>query len=300
MSTRCVICLEEDGRYKGTYCRWDGYPRDAGMILLKAYSDRTLLDRLISLGGISTLHVSIDGTSFLGDGRWPKTAEDPADLMEDVGADYAYVFGEDGRWTMRRYGVPESADLLAVLREECPSSFRSDGGQQAVHGQDDAVLGNDGGDRYGQDLLHGGGHYGGADDAQGPVPLGADGGDDGVLQGGHGVLPHVDFHPVEVDRLRKVLHDVGEGDDRDEALVVGLHYHLQGLDDLADRAEVGLALVLQELVHGALGDARYLAELVEGHPELVVQDIAEGLLEAPLLPEHARYQVRDGHPRRLA
>ena len=117
MSTRCVICIAEDGRFKGTLCRWDGYPADVGMTLLKAYSDRRLLERLVSMGGISVLRVSIDGTAFLGDGRWPKTADDPADLMEEAGADYAYVFEEDGRWTMMRHGVPDRMSLLDVLRD---------------------------------------------------------------------------------------------------------------------------------------------------------------------------------------
>ena len=58
MATRSAIGLLEDGKVKGIYCHWDGYPEYNGNILLKHYDKEKTLD-LLSLGNLSSLNEEI-------------------------------------------------------------------------------------------------------------------------------------------------------------------------------------------------------------------------------------------------
>jgi len=61
MSTRSRIgMVQDDGKVVSIYCHWDGYPSNNGAILLKHYTDKEKVARLISLGDISCLEAEID------------------------------------------------------------------------------------------------------------------------------------------------------------------------------------------------------------------------------------------------
>lgn len=56
MGTRSTIAIElADGAVQQVYCHWDGYLSHNGKILLEHYSDPLKLQKLTSLGGISSL-----------------------------------------------------------------------------------------------------------------------------------------------------------------------------------------------------------------------------------------------------
>ena len=53
MSTRSYICMEVgDDQYKTIYCHSDGYLSHNGALLLKYYSDRETVERLLERGGL--------------------------------------------------------------------------------------------------------------------------------------------------------------------------------------------------------------------------------------------------------
>ena len=59
MSTRSYICMEVgDNQYKTIYCHSDGYLSNNGALLLKYYSDRKTVERLV---GCFREEQSIDG-----------------------------------------------------------------------------------------------------------------------------------------------------------------------------------------------------------------------------------------------
>lgn len=61
MSTRSRIgMVQDDGKVISIYCHWDGYPSNNGAILLKHYTDKEKVARLISLGDISCLEAEVD------------------------------------------------------------------------------------------------------------------------------------------------------------------------------------------------------------------------------------------------
>jgi hypothetical protein len=56
MGTRSTIALEfADGTVEQVYCHWDGYLSHNGQILAEHYSDPFVLQKLIDLGGLSSL-----------------------------------------------------------------------------------------------------------------------------------------------------------------------------------------------------------------------------------------------------
>ena len=60
MGTRSTIALEfADGTVEQVYCHWDGYLSHNGKILQESYSDPFKLQRLLDLGGISSLDKEI-------------------------------------------------------------------------------------------------------------------------------------------------------------------------------------------------------------------------------------------------
>ena len=61
MSTRSYICIEkEEGVYEGVYCHWDGYLSHNGKLLNEFYQDRSKVEKLISLGDLSSLAQEIE------------------------------------------------------------------------------------------------------------------------------------------------------------------------------------------------------------------------------------------------
>jgi hypothetical protein len=119
MSTRSYICRENaDGTYTGIYCHCDGYLTYNGAMLLDHYATKDRVDKLLSLGNISSLGERIEPdpslphsfderqegvTVFYGrdrgeDGQEAQTVDlaainDPSSWIE-----FCYVFGKDGKW----------------------------------------------------------------------------------------------------------------------------------------------------------------------------------------------------------
>ena len=61
MSTRSYICMEVgDDQYKTIYCHSDGYLSHNGALLLKYYSDREMVERLLERGDLSSLEKKIE------------------------------------------------------------------------------------------------------------------------------------------------------------------------------------------------------------------------------------------------
>lgn len=141
MSTRSYICMEtEPGKYVGSYCHCDGYLTYNGAMLLDHYSNREKVERLISLGDMSTLNENIDPnplrehsfddpqngvTVFYGRDRGEKGTEAREVTLDDVNApdswiEYCYVYGLDGKWRYMECGEGEPClkDLSEGLKEE--------------------------------------------------------------------------------------------------------------------------------------------------------------------------------------
>lgn len=63
MGTRSNIGAKQaDGTIKAIYCHWDGYPEGVGAILAEHYTDPAKVERLLDLGGFSSLRSTIEET----------------------------------------------------------------------------------------------------------------------------------------------------------------------------------------------------------------------------------------------
>lgn len=121
MSTRSYICKEnEDETYTGIYCHSDGYLTYNGAMLLDHYSSRERVDKLLSLGCLSSLMPKIepdptkphsfdynerqeDVCVFYGRDRGEDGQEARQVKLEDIDApdswiEYCYIFGKDNVW----------------------------------------------------------------------------------------------------------------------------------------------------------------------------------------------------------
>lgn len=128
MATRSLIGkILPGGGILAIYCHWDGYPENNGEILKNHYQDSEKVDKLISLGNLSSLAPEIgdephdfnsppDGVcNFYGRDR-RETRMDPqlshtlTQFMKRAGkcvAEYVYIFN-DGKWGYSR--VTSSAE----------------------------------------------------------------------------------------------------------------------------------------------------------------------------------------------
>ena len=89
MATRYTIGkMQEDGvTIRSVYGHWDGYPEGAGKMLRNFYSDEEKIDRLLSMGDISSLDQQIGSP----------TEHNPFDdRTEGVTTFYGRDRGEDG------------------------------------------------------------------------------------------------------------------------------------------------------------------------------------------------------------
>ncbi len=117
MSTKSLICIEqEDGSFKGIYCHYDGYLDYNGRMLLEYYNDRKTVEKLISLGDMSSLnkHIvpnpkythsfdkpQIDVCVFYGRDRGEEDTNARIISFENAKeswCEYMYVFGRDDNW----------------------------------------------------------------------------------------------------------------------------------------------------------------------------------------------------------
>jgi hypothetical protein len=127
MGTRSTIAIQNaNGTVTGIYCHWDGYLSHNGRILQENYTTEAEVRELLALGDLSSLGANIgEQTDFSApaDGQCvaygrdrgetgieAKTFESYAELIEQMGQEYDYLFA-NGVWTVHSY------DGTAVLTE---------------------------------------------------------------------------------------------------------------------------------------------------------------------------------------
>lgn len=122
MATRSAIGIKHGDTVKAVYCHWDGYPEGVGATLLGHYSNSVKLNKLISLGDMSSLGEEIGEkhdfdnrsedtwTTFYGRDRGEKGTEFRTFLSEEsflkdfnAGEDYSYLY-DSGVWYVSAYG----------------------------------------------------------------------------------------------------------------------------------------------------------------------------------------------------
>jgi hypothetical protein len=126
MSTRSAIIEKlPNGRYRGIYCHFDGYPEGVGAVLAEHYTDPAKVSRLIELGAISACYERVEPT-----GKREHTFDNPEegttiayhrdrgeekhgprdgslkDVVASIGHNgYVYVF--DGAWLLNGESLAE-------------------------------------------------------------------------------------------------------------------------------------------------------------------------------------------------
>lgn len=121
MATRGYIGIEhEDGTVSYIYSHWDNYLSCNGSKLLNFYQDRNKVDKLISLGDVSSLgdeigekhnfnDVSKDVCNFYGRDReeeWDGIKPNKLDSVQDfwkLDEEYLYLYGTDSKWYYSPY-----------------------------------------------------------------------------------------------------------------------------------------------------------------------------------------------------
>lgn len=145
MGTRSMIVMKdnENGKYRGIYSHWDGYPDGVGRILKDHYKDYDIVKELINLGSISSLGERItpigphsfdkreEGTTVAYNRDrgedWSKVKPiEKKTIKGIIGKDswcaYVYVF-ENGKWhcweigSKVKYSPKNSIDLYAMKDE---------------------------------------------------------------------------------------------------------------------------------------------------------------------------------------
>lgn len=120
MGTRSTIAIQnEDGTVTGIYCHSDGYTSNNGRILAENYTTEAEVRELIALGDLSSLGETI-GTKMDFDSRADgqckaygrdrgekdvdaATFNSYADLVEQIGQEYDYLFTPGKGWTVRYF-----------------------------------------------------------------------------------------------------------------------------------------------------------------------------------------------------
>lgn len=144
MSTRSYILMETEEtenkhEYYGVYCHWDGYPSYNGNILLNHYKNRDKVEKLISLGDLSSLGPNIDPDPsqphsfdddqpgvcvFYGRDRGEKDVGPRMynifSLMIDSWAEYLYIYTLDGKWKV----IDIYQDMKLQILEEPDQAYR--------------------------------------------------------------------------------------------------------------------------------------------------------------------------------
>jgi hypothetical protein len=143
MSTRSYIVIEkkrESGEkfYEGVYCHSDGYPSYNGKILFNHYKDRAKVEKLISLGDLSSLGERIEPTEssghcfdkreagvcvFYGRDRGETGVDAKEITLEELAGDifieYTYIYTLDDEWKVFADGYLERmAKLEVALKDE--------------------------------------------------------------------------------------------------------------------------------------------------------------------------------------
>jgi hypothetical protein len=105
MATRSNIgARQKDGTIKAVYCHWDGYPEGVGATLAEHYTDPAKVERLLDLGGFSSLGSTIEETyagSYAqrgevgGEAQTYKDEDEWQAVALDGGIEYLYLFEFD-------------------------------------------------------------------------------------------------------------------------------------------------------------------------------------------------------------
>ena len=145
MSTRSYIVIEkkrESGEkfYEGIYCHSDGYPSYNGRILSESYKDRAKVEKLISLGDLSSLGERIEPTEGSGHnfeyserekgvcvfynrdrGETDVDAKEVnlEELAGDIWIEYTYVYTLDDEWKVFAWShLDKMVKLEDALQDE--------------------------------------------------------------------------------------------------------------------------------------------------------------------------------------
>lgn len=121
MSTHASIAMQhESGKVTQVYVHYDGYPSYTGNMLLKHYTDPTVVAKLVSLGGMSQLDTLVEPaldqehsyenpakgvTVFYARDRGESLSLAKYDSLDDylilgVFHEYNYVFTNEGKWAL--------------------------------------------------------------------------------------------------------------------------------------------------------------------------------------------------------
>jgi len=128
MGTRSAIGIKHGDVVKAVYCHWDGYLEHNGLILARFYTDSVKVNKLISMGDISSLGASIGEEQDFNAYREVDTLEETwckfykrdrgeenvdhrtfaneQDFLENfnAGEEFHYLF-DNGRWYYSAYGA---------------------------------------------------------------------------------------------------------------------------------------------------------------------------------------------------
>jgi hypothetical protein len=141
MATRSRIGIQhQDGSVESIYCHFDGYPQNNGKILTEHYTDREMVEELISLGDISYLAPKVkpegDDHTYMTPEKGVTVAynRDRCDdynkprkdgskglyFMSDL-EEYGYLFTKEGEWLIKGYssGGPEPlSEVMSALKQK--------------------------------------------------------------------------------------------------------------------------------------------------------------------------------------
>ena len=127
MGTRSTIAIQNaDGSVTGIYCHWDGYLSHNGRILAENYTTEAAVRALIALGDLSSLGETV-GTktdfSNPADGQCVAYGRDRgetgvdaatfashAELVEQIGQEFDYLFTPGAGWRVRYFSGWDNAE----------------------------------------------------------------------------------------------------------------------------------------------------------------------------------------------
>ena len=107
MATRSAIAIKHGNVIKAVYCHWDGYLLGVGLTLHESYNHSPKVNKLISMGDISSLQQEIDDTKFFGieedPGNGYKVFHNEKDYVEYFAhSEYFYLY-DQGVWYFASY-----------------------------------------------------------------------------------------------------------------------------------------------------------------------------------------------------
>jgi len=101
MATRSTIGVElPNGKVKGVYCHWDGYPSGVGDTLLSIdFKDANEVEEFINEGDRSTVCVSYKDRGE--DDYPPRIWEGVDEYFESDLENWGYVYTQNGEWLVK-------------------------------------------------------------------------------------------------------------------------------------------------------------------------------------------------------